>query len=113
VRHSLEAAGELERSLRELMRLLDAGDCDLPALGQAAMACDAGFKALRASFEADDRCDRQGLARTLRSNAVALDLAGRSLEGVRERIARVRAARSALRQGSSSTATGGSCDVAG
>jgi hypothetical protein len=114
VQPPLDAVRDLEAALQQLMRLLDAREPDPRALEQAASACDQGFEALRAGYEHPARSADVELAQVLRSNAVALDLAGRRLGGVGERLEQVRAARQALRRASSSGAdAGASCDVAG
>ena len=112
-RHSLEAARELERALGDLMALLDAGGGDPSVLERAARACEGGFEALRAGYQRDGEGARAELTDTLRANAVALDLVGRRLEGVRQRLEHVRTARRALGAVREGAATGESCDVAG
>jgi hypothetical protein len=108
----LSAARELERSLSDLLGLLDSRKASPQALDGAARACADGFEALRASIEAGT-VEGAEVESVLRTHAIARDLAAShqaDLSGVLER---VRAARRSLAHYGGEASPGESCDIAG
>ena len=73
------AARELERSLEQLVRLLDASSTPAETLVAASRECGRCFEELRGLSPGDDVEVRAALTRALRFNAIALELADRNL----------------------------------
>jgi len=108
----LSAARELERSLADLLGLLDSRKASPQALDGAARACADGFEALRASIEAG-AVEAADVESVLRTHAIARDLAASHQTELAGVLDRVRAARRSLAHHGGEAPLSESCDVAG
>jgi hypothetical protein len=108
----LSTARELERSLADLLGLLDSRKASPQALDGAARACADGFEALRASIEAGT-VEGAEVESVLRTHAIARDLAASHQAELTNVLDRVRAARRNLAHYGDETTPGDSCDIAG
>ena len=108
----LSAARELERSLADLLGLLDSRKASPQALDGAARACSNGFEALRTSIEAGT-VDAAEVESVLRTHAITRDLAASHQADLYGVLDRVRAARRSLSRYGGETSPGESCDIAG
>lgn len=109
-----EELAALETRLRELVCVLEGARTDPMAMERAWRACDAHGPAvaLATSIGDEEREEvRARLRRLVELNAIAVDVANKSIEKVSVELERVRGMRARLGGLASTRETGTSCDV--